>query len=208
MSIQDEILAAWAEGLAIPEIMSKVGLGRSAVYQRLKNAGISISYDRGCLKSEMPVIAPLAPMWAAEFRGLFFGEGCAMINLSSGKTKKHFQPMLRITLRADDFAVLEDIRERLGGGLADRDYSTQPSAPEGANPGKEWYVVGWGRCRAVIEATGLAMAYLPCKKAQDIAILYEAILARYQMPHLLGPENRATLMAYRERLQQVKKFHL
>ena len=207
MSIRDEILTAWAEGSTIPEIMSRVGRCRSTVYQRLKEAGIDISYGRGCLKAEIPIVPPLNPMWAAEFRGFFYGEGCAMISLSKRGTLI-FQPVLKISLRADDVVVLRDIQDKLGGNLVDRDYSTQPSAPSNANPGKEWYVVGWGRCRAVIEATGLTTAYLPCKKTRDIAILYEAILVRYQMPHLLGPEHRARLMEYRKSLQQVKEFHL
>lgn len=207
-SAKNDILAAWSEGLLIPEIMSRVSRSRATVYSILKDAGIDISYARGCLKSEMPVLPVLNPLWAAEFRGFFYGDGCASLNLSPGKTKKHFQPMLKIGLRADDVVVLKDIHVKLGGNLIDRDYTNQPSACAGANPAKLWYVVGWGHCRAVIEATGLASGHLPAKKTRDVALLYETILIRYQMPHLLGPKNREILMGYRAQLQEIKRFRL
>lgn len=62
----------------------------------------------------------LDPIWVAEFRGFFCGEGYLGIT-SNGwnrrRTSKAYVPRAQITLRLDDLATLQDIQSKLGGSI-------------------------------------------------------------------------------------------
>jgi hypothetical protein len=47
---------------------------------------------------------------------------------------------------------------------------------------------------------------IPAKKREDIDLLYESILARFQMPLRLGQENRDILDRLVDRMQQIKRY--
>ncbi len=75
--------------------------------------------------------------WLAEFCGLFWGEGCADVQIfrRSDCRKDLFRPRLRIQLRADDGNVLKDVHLKLGGTL---NYNTKNSPK--THPSYQWAV--------------------------------------------------------------------
>jgi hypothetical protein len=63
---------------------------------------------------------PLDPIWMAEFRGFFFGDGYVGITTNGvgRRTKgKNYTGCIQITLRDDDIAILEEFQSRLGGSI-------------------------------------------------------------------------------------------
>lgn len=148
---------------------------------------------------ELPV-AKLDPLWIAEFRGFFYGEGwIGLANRAGG-----YAPRMNINIRADDAAALEDIRAHLGGYCIPMRKKRDPG--KNSHPQVRWALCGWPRCRAVIEVTALADGLIPAKKRRDIALAYEAILARYKMPFLPNPSDYAVLHSYYLRLIEIKRF--
>jgi len=69
-------------------------------------------------------------IWLAEFRGLFWGEGCADIQCYHREGKALYRPRLRIQLRADDVEMLKEIHEVFGGTLnhiPNKDHRSKPA---------------------------------------------------------------------------------
>lgn len=198
------VLEAYRSGLRPYLIAKKLGRSYDGVYESLKRSGITFDKDNRTPPPFIPEpyeIQSLDPIWAAEFRGFFYGEGCARMDNNSG----NFRPILTIGLRADDIAILEEIQSKLGGTINEKpEHHKNPNAFDG----KKWAVTGWSPVRSVIEATSLLGDRLSAKKRQDVSILYRAIIARYEMPMWFTPEQRSVLADYRLQLQQVKHFQL
>ena len=57
---------------------------------------------------------PIDPIWAAEFRGFFWGEGC----LGAGIVHDMYRIAAIINLRMDDADTLREFQRRLGGTLS------------------------------------------------------------------------------------------
>ena len=151
-------------------------------------------------------VLTLDPVWAAEFRAFFMGEGCATITRRKDKGTILYQPQLAIRLRDDERPLIEDIVAHLGGMVTK---VPKRLSPEGylTNPALFWHTVGYPKIRGIIEATDLANPVLPAHKRLDIRILYEYILARYEMPGFrLGAANRAILEDFHTRLVAVRKY--
>lgn len=62
----------------------------------------------------------ISPEWAAEFRGFFWGEGS--LTSVRGPARATPSPIVSIGLRADDQAVLEQFKQRLGGRIRQEPY--------------------------------------------------------------------------------------
>ncbi len=81
--------------------------------------------------------------WAAEFRGLFWGEGCLFAGkyrrCIGGRWYERVDPYAVITMREDDAPLLEAIAERLGGSLRRYHYHAPGS---NAQPQARWQVSG------------------------------------------------------------------
>ena len=62
------------------------------------------------------------PIWYAEFRGFFWGEGCLDVpRYTSARTGQiYFAPRARIGMTAYEKPVLEEIKEEFGGALSFR----------------------------------------------------------------------------------------
>ncbi len=187
--------------LSQAEIARQTGLSTGTVGRiiNLLRSGQTVTSNRQPYRPKAVQISDLDPLWAAEFRGFFYGEGSATLD----NEHNHLSPRLTINLRLDDARILSDIQAKLGGAL----YTRRRSGRE--HDQCRWTATGWPRCRAILEKTGLTDAcLLPAKKCRDAAMLYEAIVARHQMPHVLGDEDRAKLRDYYCRLQEVKRFQL
>jgi biotin operon repressor len=187
--------------LSQAEIARQTGLSTTTVWRiiNLLRSGQTVTSNRQPYRPKVVQIPDLDPLWAAEFRGFFYGEGSATLD----NEHNHLSPRLTINLRLDDARILSDIQARLGGAL----YTKRRSGRE--HDQCRWTATGWPRCREVLEKTGLTDGcLLPAKKCRDMAILYEAIRARYQMPYLLRDEDRSQLLDYYHRLQEVKRYQL
>lgn len=196
------VVELYQSGLDAMEIADELDMHPTSIYDALKRIGIKLDRrGEAPFEPEPCTIGPLDEIWCAEFRGFFYGEGCAKIDMCCG----HHRPSLSIGLRADDHAVLEDMQSKLGGHLASKsEHRRNPNA----SPELKWFVVGWSPCRYVIEAVSLASGKLGAKKQRDVDILYEAILARYKMPKRMSHDDLEILRQYRIRLQEVKRFQL
>lgn len=131
---------------------------------------------------------PIDPVWAAEFRGFFWGEGT--MDVQANRPKQHGASGLpvgpkggtpnwyvdgwaitiiaKIKLRSDDGAVLREFHRRLGGGIREE------KGPGNSKPLILWWVATVSqlpRVARILESpTGL-----PFKKARQLAIWREAI---------------------------------
>jgi hypothetical protein len=199
------VIRAWEDGLDCCDTATSLGFSEGWVRQLLHEAGIEPK-DRNrypFVPEECPIEIP-DEVWAAEFRGFFYADGCATF------VKHHkglaLTPTLTISQRADNCGILEEIRSVLGGNLGYRSYDNHPMP--NAKPQWKWTAKGWSRVLAIIEATDLDRGILPAKKVEDVIILYEAVQARLTMPFKCTEEDWAVIHQYEKELRAVKKYQL
>lgn len=187
----------------VEEIMEAASVCWQTVYNVLSRHNIQPHGDSRLPYDPEPYVLPsIDPIWAAEFRGFFWGDGCAGIDRRRYQSKKGpyyiYYPKLRVQLRDDDTPFLEEVCAVLGGGLYWRDRSI-------SRPTTAWQIGGYAQVRTVLEDVLLGGS-LPAKKRVDIEVLYEAVLARYDMPRKFDDESRAVIAEYYALLQSVKRY--
>jgi hypothetical protein len=197
------VLPLYRDGLSVREISEEAGFSVATVRRVIRRSGIEID-DRGLKAPYRPVIYQteiIDPLWAAEFRGLFYADGCVVISETSHNT---LRPYMVIRLRSDNKPLLDNVHSKLGGGMS---YATRENdVHKNTNPQWAWFATGWSPCRTIIETTDLYNSLLSAKKAREVAIVYEAILTRWKMLHILGEENKNILRKYKDSLQEAKVF--
>lgn len=102
------------------------------------------------------------PLWLAEFRGLFYGEGTAMII----RNNSSYAPCIAIRLRDDDADMITQIHHKIGGRLLK---SNRSRVNEKHGDQLEWRVTDMNRCRLICET--LLTGLLPAKKKRDIELV-------------------------------------
>lgn len=120
----------------------------------------------------------LDPIWCAEFRGYFYGEGFLGI-VSWGKIPTLNIPKLmvraQITCRSDDAPVLADIHSKLGGIFYQEHKGRKTSNREGvyyqSNPYHVWRVTKADHIRRICDI--LSEGVLPARKRDQVAIIRE-----------------------------------
>jgi len=105
--------------------------------------------------------------WISEFRGLFWGEGCADIQRYSRDRGIFYRPRLRIQLRADDVEILKNIQENIGGTLVYIENKDQKS-----KPAYQWTLSN--KAEIVWVCDQLLKSNLPSRKLQQIEAVREA----------------------------------
>lgn len=137
--------------------------------------------------------------WIDEFRGLFWGEGCADIQRYHNGKGIFFRPRLRIQLRADDAELLKDIQAKLGGTLNYIENKNQKS-----KPAYQWTLsnkeeVSWV-CERLLEGK------LPSRKIKQIELVKEAAdLRKGKLGHIKSGE-RVRLNELYESARKLKLF--
>lgn len=156
----------------------------------------------------------LDPVWMAEFRGFFFGEGYLGITTNGrGRGKVYHIARAAITLRDDDEPVLREIQKRLGG-LLHRERCGRVShvdgTPHQTKPFVVWRVTSKSDVARVCDI--LDAGHLPSKKRREIAVM-RAFLATVGITKK-GPKGLAEqleheqLTATREALAaQLRAYH-
>jgi hypothetical protein len=138
--------------------------------------------------------------WLSEFRGLFWGEGSAMIVPNNGS----YGPILALNLRIDDRAAVESIQEHLGGKLlrlssriGDKHYADQ----------MQWRATRLEEVQAICELL-LADMQIPAKKVQDVRRVLEFIEYRLSLGRYLTPEQRLELKRLHDDLRSSREVDL
>lgn len=109
---------------------------------------------------------PIDPIWAAEFRGFFFGDGFLGI-VRNGKSRWTGEISMtaraQITLRDDDSDILLAIHARIGGAIT----------REGSKLNKRPTMIWRTRSRSEVERVCdlLEGAALPSKKLAEVAVM-------------------------------------
>jgi hypothetical protein len=112
----------------------------------------------------------LDPIWCAEFRGFFWGEGYLGITSWGIHPSGHIKlsPRIQIAIRDDDADVLRDIHSRLGGVLT---FQANNRHMAKANPIAVWRVTRKDQIARVLDV--LEGGILPSKKRLQVAIVRE-----------------------------------
>jgi hypothetical protein len=145
---------------------------------------------------------PLNPIWVAEFRGFFFGDGYLGI-VRNGYSPRNGQAYTTaradITVRDDDVAVLNDIQSKIGGRIIRGTRSV-------CKPIATWRTRTLADVATVCDL--LDSGFLPSKKRAEIAVVrrYLAIYIPRGKGH--DPELIARLKAQRwELLAELQALH-
>lgn len=117
--------------------------------------------------TDLDSIDPAFGHWLA---GFVDGEGCFTI----GKVRKTYQCIFVVTLRDDDWPILDEAQRRTGlGHVRAHYYPKSPGWKEGGNPQAAWWVSSRPHCNAVVDL--FTRFPLRAKKARDFRIWTEAI---------------------------------
>lgn len=196
----DRIAELYKQGKGAYEIADILHIHFGTVYSAAQQSGFRFTTDTYKAYEPKPfALLQRDPIWEAEFRGFFYGEGCALIMRTRNGSNYLYNPRMTISVRDDDEETLRDIQKHIGG------VSLFVAGRGPTRRSCRWYLHSWNPVKIAIEEIFLNHL-LPAKKCIDIQILYEAILARMKMPHQLGPGNRAVLDGYRIKLQEVKRY--
>lgn len=165
---------------------------------------------------------PIDPVWAAEFRGFFLGEGSLEIgqithNTSTAKgdkvyrySKVQLRPRARLIQRDDNRAILEAVQARLGGNITKhgRHYTVSPvnGMTYTSNPTIAWYVMSTNGVQRVLDL--LKGGVLPHGKLREIAVLEEYLALRPQPGHKMSDATRARLFELKSELEALRKYQV
>lgn len=157
--------------------------------------------------------APIAPIWAAEFRGFFWGEGSLIVRSNRPLAKRFphvqwkgysYSISAGVGLRSDDGAVLIEFQRRLGGVLRRETYRD--------GSGKtidRWQVSATTDClriaRVLESPTGL-----PFNKARQLVLWREAVEIKLSNGSTSGsrytPEAAERMRVLEETLRDLRKW--
>lgn len=143
-----------------------------------------------------PVELPPAD-WGHWFAGFVDGEGCfgAYIQAAGHGDTAHFDFTIR--LREDDYAILETIRDMLGGiGRLSRQRCAR-----GGNPVAQWKVSNPGECMLLVRV--FEVYPLRAKKARDFDLWRQGVREEAR-GHMVS--NRVAMRRIVEAIQNVRAF--
>lgn len=203
--IIDLVIPRWNSGESPYEIATNLNISNQTVYRALHAAEIYPDGTGSKMYSETIPHVECDPLWAAEFRGLFYGEGTAYIARRKWKKGFLYTPSLVLSARADNLEMIKDIQVHLGGKVQ----MFLPSADKRGyvhKPQCRWYIVGYATVRAIIEATNLHLGLNKTNKIDEVMLLYQIILERFKMPYRLGPSNLEVIESGYVRLQDMKRY--
>ncbi len=198
---RERMLELRTSGETLQSISDQVGIPRERVRQILicqdAPRKVPISLD-------LMDYSYLDPVWVAEFRGFFMGEGCASIIAGRRyRSRPQYQPRLSIALREDDADVILDIHKHLGGNVIRCKRETRANYPN-TKPACQWQLVGFSKLTNLLPL--LLSGPLPSKKREDIEIIYKMCLTRLAMPYNITQEQSLELSRFYEACKFAKHF--
>ncbi len=105
-----------------------------------------------------------------EFIGFFAGEGCMYIHTTKTGNRITYEPVFKINLRKDDFAVLKRIQELFGGSIY---YEPKRGT---RNDTASWILRSVKGCLKII--TLLEKTKLPFQKNKQLSTMKEFLLTK------------------------------
>ncbi len=118
------------------------------------------------------------PIWEAEFRGYFWGEGyigaafAGKVRPTTGQ--RVFRPVIDVTVRDDDIAVLRQFQARFGGSLIQG--AARRTRSGTSNPSVVWRVTSYYHVRDILDV--LKNGVLPAKKRRLLSLMDEFLMIR------------------------------
>lgn len=116
------------------------------------------------------------PLWRAEFCGFFWGEGWLGINRfqtrRNGKTANQYRPEVMITQSVENRAVVEHIRDVLGGYVYERAAYVHGSDKQLRGPYYTWQARSQMVARRAVDILS-GDFYFPDKKSEKVTALGE-----------------------------------
>ncbi|MFA6135632.1 MAG: hypothetical protein WC869_16610 [Phycisphaerae bacterium] len=167
---------------------------------------------------------PIEPLWAAEFRGFFLGEGSLEIGLirhtQLWKGRKgrpatpvahiydELRPRARLIQRDDSRAILDAVKARLGGNITAHNARVFTSGGNGKvyenKPTISWYVMNSEGIQRVLDL--LKGGCFPHTKLREVAILEEFLRLRPKAGHYWLPEHRARCLELMAAMRKVREY--
>ncbi len=178
------------------EIAIDLDINPNAVHYILKRFGSDTIVP--IEPSNLTNYSSIDPLWFAEFRGFFYGEGCVYIRSQSYKSRnrKSLAPVLEIGLRKDDSALLSDIHATLGG------FFLSKKAHGRTNEAVQWSLVGWSNVYSVLPY--LLDSKFPSRKIEQLETMKSACEARFTMSYNLNLEEYQVILEYHLKLRNLK----
>jgi LAGLIDADG endonuclease len=143
----------------------------------------------------------LDPIWEAEFRGFFFGDG--YLGITTNGVSRHtgettFTVRAQITVRDDDIAMLHDIASKIGGKV----YSETGTAKR--RPIAIWRIRNAKQIAQICDI--LERGVMPSKKIAEVAVVRRFL----SYPHAFGQGFRVTSEIAKIRhacVAEIKRLH-
>jgi len=133
--------------------------------------------------------------WLSEFRGLFWGEGSAMIIPNNHS----YSVLLALNLRIDDLELVQDLQAKLGGFLV---WSASAARQNpNASPQVQWRV---SRLTHVLEICELLLegSVLAAKKRQDVDQVLD--FCSWRLPDLGSPLSKEQKAEMKQRCDTLR----
>ena len=141
-----------------------------------------------------------------EFIGFFMGEGCLMIqkvtSWNSKRLNNYYRPLITISLRDDDYRIIENIKRRFGGQIERRKKTYYKNTT--SNPRCSWRIIGYQGCEKVYEI--LSQVLLPYKKVQELEVFKQFLNTKIGIGRIVTEELLVRQKALKEKLSSLKKY--
>lgn len=148
---------------------------------------------------------PIDPIWAAEFRGFFWGEGTLAMQVQNHQG--HYRSIsvaASMGLRSDDAAILTAFQERLGGVLRTEHYR------DGSGKTITRWQVGTAADNLRIAALLESPTGLPFRKARELVLWRRAVEIKLSTGAYAGGRygggQRAEMVRIEKELKALRKY--
>jgi hypothetical protein len=154
---------------------------------------------------------PIDPIWAAEFRGFFWGEGSLIVSVKRPPRATDrwigysYNVHTMVSQRSDDEGTLEEFQRRLGGTICVKQYNDGSGKTL-----KAWTV----SCKADCERLARVLAggsAIPFAKKKQLALWSEAVEIRRERGYIEGrsrytPDERERLLAISQEIRAMRTW--
>lgn len=155
---------------------------------------------------------PISPLWAAEFRGFFLGEGNLEIGqysrIVNGERKKFLRPRARLIQRDDCQEILWNIQKVLGGHVTGHKAQRLVSGGNGKTytnrPQTVWQTVSADGVQRVLLL--LDNGVFPHKKLAEINVVQRYLNLAHSSGHKYTDEQKEELWALKAELENLRKY--
>lgn len=168
----------------------------------------------GKYRGNIPDLSHIKTEVKAEFRGLFYGEGCVFVEQIKYGRYKDDVPLLRphitMALRDDDKAAIDYIYNLFSfGSIYEVKYRSMPNIQKTVKRNNQWrwQIRSFNQIKAIIEQV-LLPSIIPCKKIKDLELMLAFCDFRLSLPYRMGRDHRKSLLEWLPRFKAIKQYSL